>query len=319
MKKEMEIEWIPLEIKVSATLLEDKNPKLCDLLWKNLPYNSIQCHALISGQHIYHYNPIVESFFVEPEVKESRAKSLDGTVFLSYLQHLSIKYGDVTEDLPAAPVARVPLKDISKLKEAGRKCWESTYKTKEPIEVRVTKKGTAPTKKDFLLKKKFKETNNGELNKLLYEILEETQKIWTKPPQEIVDLHSGKIRSGAGSYNQYFSTMVFANGEIRHLGYNALGGLVKTSQNPKIKLKQLKEMTKNFTFTPAEFLGYCGLNKIWNFVDRTLNIVDTIKTKKEYYNLVSTLATYVNRINGWSLHYFPWKHGEEYKQKGARK
>ena len=217
MTKQIEIEWVQLNIKVTATLLEDVNPELCNLLWSYLPYNSIQLHALISGQHLYHYNPIIESFFIEPKTKISRAKAPDGTIFLSYLQHLSIKYGDVTEDLPAAPVAQVIPEDISKLKEVGKKCWESTYKTKELIEVRVTKKGENFDQKNFTIKK-YGVVKNKEVQKLIDEIHKEVERIWINPPQDVVNIHTGKIKSKAGSYNQYFSTMVFVNGEERHLG-----------------------------------------------------------------------------------------------------
>ena len=56
--RQIEIEWLPLNKRVVAVLAEDKNPTLCDLLWSYLPYRSIQHHALISGQHLYHFDPI---------------------------------------------------------------------------------------------------------------------------------------------------------------------------------------------------------------------------------------------------------------------
>jgi len=34
--------------------------------------------------------------------------------------------------------------------------------------------------------------------------------IWIDPPREIVDLHNGLGRSGAGSYDQYFNTLSFS-------------------------------------------------------------------------------------------------------------
>lgn len=314
MGRQIEIEWVPLKVKVTADLLEDINPEFCNLLWSYLPYNSIQLHALISGQHLYHYNPIIETFFIEPKTKESRAKSPEGTVFLSYLQHLSIKYGHVTEDLPAAPIARVIPEDISKLKEAGKKCWESTYKTKELIEVRVTKKGEKFDQSNFKIKR-YGTVKNKEVQKLIDEIYKEVTKIWINPPEDVVKVHTGKIKSKAGSYGQYFSTMVFVNGEERHLGYNALGGLLKSCKTSNIDINTLKKITPNFIYIPAEFLGYSGLEKLWYFVKKTLEVLDLIETKEEYFSLISILALYANRINGWNLHYFPWKHGEKYKFK----
>src|SRR5688572_28523533 len=150
--RQIEIEWLPLNKRVVAVLAEYKNLTLCDLLWSYLPYRSIQHHALISGQHLYHFDPIVESFFAAPTKMESRSKSPDGTVFLSYLQHLSIKYGFLTEDLPAAPVARVLPEYIADLKEVGLACWNSTFRDKNLIEVHVSRKGE-PCPADYRLRK----------------------------------------------------------------------------------------------------------------------------------------------------------------------
>jgi len=312
MNKQIEIEWLPFNIKITADLLEEKNPELCDLLWSYLPYRSIQLHALISGQHLYHYNPIIESFFVKPKSFESRAKSPDGTVFLSYLQHLSVKYGHVTEDLPAAPVARVIPQDILKLKQVGRKCWESTYKTKKLIEVRVTKKGEK-VKEGVVKLRKYGSVKNNKVQRLINEIYKETEKIWLNPPKDVINIHMGKIKSKVGSYGQYFSTMVFVNGEERHLGYNALGGLLKSCKTSNIDLRTLKQITPNFVYISAEFLGYCGLEKLWKFTKRMLDTLSLIRTRDEYFSLISPLALYANRINGWNLHYFPWKYGEDFK------
>src|SRR5262245_48238665 len=102
--KQIEIEWVPLGLKVTAALVEDQNPNLCKLLWNSLPYATIQTHALVSGEHLYHVAPIPELVTTPAMYKEDRTQSPEGTVFLSQLQHLAIKYGHITEYIPAAPV-----------------------------------------------------------------------------------------------------------------------------------------------------------------------------------------------------------------------
>lgn len=48
-----EIEWPELEVKITAVLLEDLNPSLCKILWKNLPFETIQSHCAVSGDMMY--------------------------------------------------------------------------------------------------------------------------------------------------------------------------------------------------------------------------------------------------------------------------
>lgn len=61
----------------------------------------------------------------------------DGTLFLSGLQHLAIKYGPLTEYLPAAPCGSVIPEDMDKLRAAGNGIWKACNETKQVIEAIV--------------------------------------------------------------------------------------------------------------------------------------------------------------------------------------
>src|SRR5262245_1325104 len=135
----IEIEWRPFGITVVAELSDGPNRSLSDLFWGRLPYNSLQNHALVSGEHLYHLVPIVELIDTPAERKEDRTKSPDGTLFLAQLQHLAIKYGRLSEYIPAAPVGYVIPEHLPRLREAGRACWNATFHTKEIVEVHIRK------------------------------------------------------------------------------------------------------------------------------------------------------------------------------------
>jgi len=143
------------------------------------------------------------------------------------------------------------------------------------------------------------------------------QAIWVDPPREIVDLHRGEIPSGAGSYAQYFSTLVFVNGETRPLGYCALNGLVRLSQKESLSLQVLCEAAPTFMRTSAEFLGYCGLSTLRTFTQETLAILPQLQTKQQFTALIGSLALYANVLNTWNLQYFPWNHGSEYPARSS--
>lgn len=61
----------------------------------------------------------------------------DGTLFLSGLQHLAIKYGPLTEYLPAAPCGMVIPEDMDKLRAVGKGVWKACHETKQVIEAIV--------------------------------------------------------------------------------------------------------------------------------------------------------------------------------------
>ncbi|MFJ8018631.1 hypothetical protein ACIQ5Y_39790, partial [Streptomyces sp. NPDC096339] len=95
--RHIEIVWPDLGITVTAEL-DGRNPELADALWESLPYQSLQGHALVAGQHLYHHVPIPSLLHLHATEKiADRRDAPDGTVFCSGLQHLGIKYGTLTE------------------------------------------------------------------------------------------------------------------------------------------------------------------------------------------------------------------------------
>jgi hypothetical protein len=216
----------------------------------------------------------------------------------------------LTEDLPAAPVARVLPECLDDLRAVGKACWASTFQNKNLVEVRVSRRGE-PFDGAYRLPPPGPLASPS-ARQLAADLHGETQRIWMRPPEELVDLFAGRIASGAGAYNQYFSTLVFVNGEERALAYNALGGLLKSCRRSDISLETLRQITPNFVLVPAEFLGYCGLETLAGFVARFVAALGELESKDEYTSLLSALTMYANKLNGWSLHYFPWVYGRDH-------
>jgi hypothetical protein len=55
--RRVNIKWPQLNLTVTAEMLCEVNLALVDLLFENLPYRSLQNHALVSGDHLYHLVP----------------------------------------------------------------------------------------------------------------------------------------------------------------------------------------------------------------------------------------------------------------------
>lgn len=313
--KIIEIELQPINIKVRARLLYDLNKNLCKLLLRYLPYKSVQCHSFVAGYQLYHYTPIVESVSVTPQTEERLIDQPIGRVSLSALQLMTIKYGDVTEPLTANPVAQVLDEDIVKLKKAGKLVWKRLYKTKEFVYVTVkttdasSKMHAVPTPK----------TNNKKLNIFLERVYKEINKTFVTAPKELVDIFTGKEQKGVGPYNQYFSTLVFVNGEVRQLGYNALGGVLKVASDKKVDLQSIRSIVSPFCKVAAEFLGYVGLKKLHSFVEEAIVLSKEIDSREDMIELFKAVTTYTSQLHGWTLCYFPWEHGRYHKLDDKKK
>jgi hypothetical protein len=144
--------------------------------------------------------------------------------------------------------------------------------------------------------------------------VDETERVWLQPPPELASIHSGLIPSGAGSFDTVLTTALFVNGETRPLGYAMYGGLVRAAVTTEIPLAALRQMTRMLVGVPAEFLGYCGLDKLWQLTQRVLEIVDHIDSRSDLVAVLSHMAMYVNCLGGWNLQLFPWDLGDGMRQ-----
>lgn len=149
---EVKINWPKLNTTITVKI-NDANPTLVGLLDTALPYRSLQTHAVVAGDQLYHLVPLedlIVSGFCHKESRltnctkytpadkkaPDRAKEPDGSVFLSSFQHFVIKYGEVTEHQPVATCGNVIDEDMDKLRWVANEVWKYQCETrKHPIEV----------------------------------------------------------------------------------------------------------------------------------------------------------------------------------------
>ncbi|MEV7616683.1 hypothetical protein [Streptomyces sp. NPDC089799] len=308
--RQIEISWPDLGITVTADL-DGRNPALADALWESLPYQSLQGHALIAGEHLYHVSPIPALLHTPHTTRiPDRREAPDGTVFLSGLQHLGIKYGTLTEPMPANPVGQIREADIPALQEAGAAIWDAVYSTKKQIRAEVRRAGEPGGHSIPKLP-----AAHADAAALIADVLTETEKIWLAPPPELDDLHRGIIPSRAGNFGTVIPTLLFVNGETRPLGYASYGGIIRAAVQG-MPMDSLVHMTRLLVGVPAEFLGYCGLEKLWEFTQRFLAVLDDLD-RDDFYAVASHMALYVNCLGGWNLQLYPWETGDHLRQQVA--
>ncbi|WP_308416735.1 hypothetical protein [Streptomyces sp. AJS327] len=288
--------------------LDGRNSELADALWESLPYRSLQGHALVAGEHLYHAAPIPSLLHLPASERiPDRRDAPNGTIFCSALQHLGIKYGTLTEPMPATPIGQIVEEDMPGLLEAGRAIWDSVYSTKKPILAEVRRAGSEGGHRIPLLA-----ATDPEARRLIHDVHSATERDWLSGPQELADLHAGVIPSGAGSFDTVLPTLLFVNGETRPLGYATYGGLVRATVQG-MPLESLRHMARLMVGLPAEFLGYCGLERLWEFTQRFLGCLDQLD-REDFLSVVSQLALYVNCLGGWNLHLYPWDSGDHLRQ-----
>ena len=121
MSNEIEIEWPDLSLKVTATLLNDRAPKLCKVFLEDLPQSSYMGHVVVSGQSMKFHFPVV----CENTENLVKTKNPGDIYFYNNGQIVVIPYGLTTGSYKVNKFAEIMKEDIPKLKIAGEYAWHS--------------------------------------------------------------------------------------------------------------------------------------------------------------------------------------------------
>jgi hypothetical protein len=308
MSRQITFDFLPFNKSITVQLREDKNQDLCNVLWQNLPYASIETHTVVSGKNLYHEIPILSPFFVEGDDFIRRPEAPVGTVFLPDIQTVMFKYGDVSEQNSFPPIGHVVPADLPVLQEVGILCWQAVYTTKEPVVIIARRSDENVTLQDIQFNLVNPDTMSHPIfRQLIKDMNEEIERIWFTPPSEMFNVFAGKVGTRPGSYGQFLSGLMIMAGEVRAItGAAIVGGLLRSCQDPSSDLQVLKVMTRNLLLMPTEFVGYCGLPNVWKFAKVIFDEWDHLASKEEYFSVMASYATYINQLNVWVLHYFPW-------------
>lgn len=321
MTRKIYIQLVGENICVAANILDDENKDLCDQLWDCLPTKTLLMHTFVSGSNLY-------ARFPQPKITQAKNIKLKGrlgsdagSIFFGSTGlggDIFIKYGQDSEDHAYPLVAKVIEEDLDKLKKIGRLCWESNYENNLPLYITVSKQPSDLSSSSEIFKNLIspETVSSAIVQELINDLNSEIRKIWLQPPQEILDTYNGdksKI-TNLGSFKQYFSTLVFCEGEVRHLSgvfsYGVFDSLLKMAYSSEISLDNLELIYKTMVPGPAKFVSFCGLNSFYEFVYRALESFRYLKNKDEFIALFSSLRLYGNQVHTWNLQQFPWKVGK---------
>jgi len=125
-RKEFSVEWPEFNVKVTATLLEDKAPKLCKQFWESLPYESHSGHVFVAGESggIGGPKPFIITHMENPTTRDP------GTFYVYRGLGVSMPYGHITEPTVVNKFAQINAEDLKKydqaIKKIGKYAWRVT-------------------------------------------------------------------------------------------------------------------------------------------------------------------------------------------------
>lgn len=131
--------------------------------------------------------------------------------------------------------------------------------------------------------------------------------IWESPPQEVLDLMSGIVPRGTGAKNQYLSTMIFAENELRTLTDEILWFAWATAtRNSDLDLKTLVAYMDEIGQYKANMNDYVGLPEAGEVMKVYVGGIRKATTMQEFADVTEAAMTYFNRLHGWVDIGFPW-------------
>jgi hypothetical protein len=127
------LSWQPGGIEAIATLSSDLNKELCSDFLAALPFTVLQDHAMVTGESMYAWTPLVN--LAPVRVTERICDAPIGRLRYSQAtgNKLVVQYGPTTEILRAPVLGQVRAADLSKLRDVGRAVWDSNFRSKDHI------------------------------------------------------------------------------------------------------------------------------------------------------------------------------------------
>ncbi|HEY0188481.1 MAG TPA: hypothetical protein VGC67_13405 [Cellulomonas sp.] len=133
------------------------------------------------------------------------------------------------------------------------------------------------------------------------------EEIWDAPPQEVLNLGQGIVPMGTGAKNNYLSTLIFAENELRTLTDEILWFAWATAtRSPDADLRTLVLYMDEMCQYKANMNDYVGLPEGCRVLKLYVGGIRLAADLEEFARLTQSAMTYFNRLHGWVDIVFPW-------------
>ena len=131
--------------------------------------------------------------------------------------------------------------------------------------------------------------------------------IWDNPPQDVLNLSKGIVPMGTGAKNNYLSTFIFAENELRTLTDEILWfAWQSATRHPDLDLATLVLYMDEMCQYKANMNDYVGLPDGCEILKVYVGGIHIAQTTQEFADLTEAAMTYFNRLHGWVDIAFPW-------------
>lgn len=138
---------------------------------------------------------------------------------------------------------------------------------------------------------------------------DEISRITVSPPDEILKMFKYHIiESGMGQAGQHYNGYPFIHGGMRMLGYYIIPNIYRMADSDLFTMEHMRWHIKKIKIE-TEFLGYCGLHTQELFGDYLIELSDQLEDKFIFRDLLGTYALYLEIVNSWIQHFYPWSVG----------
>jgi len=128
------------------------------------------------------------------------------------------------------------------------------------------------------------------------EIEKELARIRIEAPEEVQLVRLGIIKSGQGNYGSYWGILWYLMEYTCYLGEHTLYNLLQLADEETIDIDALRTITRvSFgvgDWKPAHFMEALGFETINKFAAGILDVLDQLKTKEDYKELMTPYWLY---------------------------
>ncbi len=153
---------------------------------------------------------------------------------------------------------------------------------------------------------------------VIAELNAERERIWLTLPEDVRDLGNGIIPRLTGPKKQYFTSLLYADGEARTLADEILWGLIEISRNPDADLDTLKLVVNQVVDYKADFFDFVGLPLTCRWTHRYAEGARAAETLEEFREVTGAALSYMNRVHMWIQSVFPWGIASAFPRADAR-
>ena len=146
------------------------------------------------------------------------------------------------------------------------------------------------------------------------ELNAERDRIWLECPEEIRNLGKGVVPRRTGAHGQYFTTLMFAEGEARTLSDELLWGIIEISQKHDFDLPTMVLVVDQIVTYKAAFFDFVGIPEAGSFLLKYVDAAKSAESKEEFLELTQAAITYVNKVHMWVDAVFPWGVANAFKR-----